>query len=209
MTRGRCGSLLLHRDGLAPSTPCRSPGALRFHEIAHGAAPISRCRSMTDSGYRRSDISHKLARYVRFPFMATKDWASQEVLSVPAADSCSAATRVVIRSPLGAREHLRGERYCIWDSDLAGFGCGRRRAARRRSRTVQTSQGGVRLGLNSIVIKSHEGSTLRVSQTPSISVTNWRRVALQSKQTIACAARRCGHERRTLWRGVTTRLGHP
>src|ERR1700756_81425 len=30
MTRGRCGSLLLHCDGLAPSTPCRSPGALRF-----------------------------------------------------------------------------------------------------------------------------------------------------------------------------------
>src|SRR5882672_1332776 len=29
MTRGRCGLLLLHRDGLAPSTPCRSPGALR------------------------------------------------------------------------------------------------------------------------------------------------------------------------------------
>ena len=27
MTRGRCGSLLLHCDGLAPSTPCRSPGA--------------------------------------------------------------------------------------------------------------------------------------------------------------------------------------
>src|SRR4030081_1800306 len=35
MTRGRCGSLLLHRDGLAPSTPCRSPGALR-------STPISR-----------------------------------------------------------------------------------------------------------------------------------------------------------------------
>src|ERR1700726_667275 len=28
MTRGRCGSLHLHRKGLAPSTPCRSPGAL-------------------------------------------------------------------------------------------------------------------------------------------------------------------------------------
>ena len=27
MTRGQCGSLLLHRKGLAPSTPCRSPGA--------------------------------------------------------------------------------------------------------------------------------------------------------------------------------------
>src|SRR5438876_11779967 len=28
--RGRCGSLLLHRSGLAPPTPCRSPGALRI-----------------------------------------------------------------------------------------------------------------------------------------------------------------------------------
>jgi hypothetical protein len=27
MTRGRCGSLSLHRKGLAPSTSCRSPGA--------------------------------------------------------------------------------------------------------------------------------------------------------------------------------------
>src|SRR6266511_4206610 len=27
--RGRCRSLLLHRSGLAPPTPCRSPGALR------------------------------------------------------------------------------------------------------------------------------------------------------------------------------------
>src|SRR5262252_10141693 len=27
--QGRCGSLLLHRKGLAPSTPCRSPGALQ------------------------------------------------------------------------------------------------------------------------------------------------------------------------------------
>ena len=25
--RGRCGSLRLHRSGLAPPTPCRSPGA--------------------------------------------------------------------------------------------------------------------------------------------------------------------------------------
>src|SRR5208283_5094009 len=25
---GRCGSIFLHRNGLAPSTPCRSPGAL-------------------------------------------------------------------------------------------------------------------------------------------------------------------------------------
>jgi putative MFS transporter len=27
MTRGQCGSLRLHCEGLSPSTPCRSPGA--------------------------------------------------------------------------------------------------------------------------------------------------------------------------------------
>src|SRR3954453_8693310 len=31
MTRGQCGSLLLHRDGHAPSTSCRSPGAPRLN----------------------------------------------------------------------------------------------------------------------------------------------------------------------------------
>ena len=35
MTRGRCGSLNLHRKGLAPSTSCRSPGA-PVHIISHG-----------------------------------------------------------------------------------------------------------------------------------------------------------------------------
>jgi hypothetical protein len=45
MTQGRCGSLLLHRDGLTPSTPCRSPGALRFtpksgHSVARLGCPL-------------------------------------------------------------------------------------------------------------------------------------------------------------------------
>jgi len=31
ITRGRCGSLPLHRDGLPPSTFCRSPGAPVHH----------------------------------------------------------------------------------------------------------------------------------------------------------------------------------
>jgi hypothetical protein len=43
MTRGRCGSLLLHRKGLAPSTPCRSPGASHMFsgvpQIAAGSEP--------------------------------------------------------------------------------------------------------------------------------------------------------------------------
>jgi hypothetical protein len=35
MTRGRCSSLRLHRDGLAPSTSRRSPGA-PVHSIKIG-----------------------------------------------------------------------------------------------------------------------------------------------------------------------------
>jgi hypothetical protein len=38
--RGRCGSLLLHRSGLAPPTPCRSPGALRVLPPQPGS-PVS------------------------------------------------------------------------------------------------------------------------------------------------------------------------
>jgi hypothetical protein len=51
MTRGRCGSLLLHHKGLTPSTPCRSPGALRFNpESGHGS-------HQTRRGFSRSKES--------------------------------------------------------------------------------------------------------------------------------------------------------
>ena len=41
MTRGRCGSLLLHRSGLAPPTPCQSPGAHRsWHSSSVPAAVV-------------------------------------------------------------------------------------------------------------------------------------------------------------------------
>src|SRR5450755_655338 len=53
MTRGRCGSLLLHRDGLAPSTPCRSPGALRSTLInGHSQSP-STCLKGANNGSAR------------------------------------------------------------------------------------------------------------------------------------------------------------
>src|SRR5271163_2448409 len=40
ITRGQCGSLLLHRDGLPPSTSCRSPGApVHTWPIATDIAP--------------------------------------------------------------------------------------------------------------------------------------------------------------------------
>jgi hypothetical protein len=44
MTRGRCGSLLLHHDGLAPSTPCWSPGALRSAPINGHSQTAPACR---------------------------------------------------------------------------------------------------------------------------------------------------------------------
>jgi hypothetical protein len=35
MTRGQCGSLHLHRMGLAPTIPCRSPGALEVDKFTN------------------------------------------------------------------------------------------------------------------------------------------------------------------------------
>src|SRR5580658_4346876 len=40
--RGRCGSLRLHRVGLSPTTPCRSPGALRIRSAPGGGFEL-RC----------------------------------------------------------------------------------------------------------------------------------------------------------------------
>src|ERR1035437_4592314 len=51
MTRGRCGLLLLHRDGLAPSTPCRSPGALRSSPIADKILQCRECPLCARSGH--------------------------------------------------------------------------------------------------------------------------------------------------------------
>ena len=43
MTRGQCGSLRLHCEGLSPSTPCRSPGAHWVHFVIR-AWRLSTCR---------------------------------------------------------------------------------------------------------------------------------------------------------------------
>src|SRR5664280_2572813 len=57
MTRGRCGSLLLHRDGLAPSTPCRSPGALRFTPESGLNSDIAPCPFRANNGSRQFSIT--------------------------------------------------------------------------------------------------------------------------------------------------------
>src|SRR5215469_10854942 len=73
---GRCGLLLLHRSGLAPPTPCRSPGAPTETSLVSVAKlgllssrhadfqqkwGLARARSSADCAYRRriSDVSER------------------------------------------------------------------------------------------------------------------------------------------------------
>src|ERR1700730_6497281 len=80
MTRGRCGSLCLHRNGLAPSTPCRSPGALHkfpFREVsptgkgkttsadADGEGESQQCSSLLLQG---SDVCGPLQNHIIYLF---------------------------------------------------------------------------------------------------------------------------------------------
>src|SRR6266481_9233636 len=46
MTRGQCGSLLLHRNGLPPSTSCRSPGAPWLNPTPHASAVYASCSAL-------------------------------------------------------------------------------------------------------------------------------------------------------------------
>ncbi len=67
-------------------------------------------------------------------------------------------TRVVIRSPTRrAREHLRGERYCIWDPSWLGSGCGWSERHEDVQKQLKPPDGRVFLRLNGIVIRSHGG----------------------------------------------------
>jgi hypothetical protein len=52
---------------------------------------------------------------------ASSQWA---VIRNPSQQRTHAAQQIeaLFDRLVGAREHLRGERYCILDSDLAGFG---------------------------------------------------------------------------------------
>jgi len=104
---------------------------------------------------------------------------------------------------------VRGERYHI-----GGFRAGWVRLVVERHEDLQEllkpPNGGI-FGLNGIVIKSHGGSDAEVFAD---AINIGYKLVLQElhseiKQTIASAVRRRGHKRRTLWRGVTTRLGQP
>ena len=68
--RGRCGSLLLHRGGLAPPTPCRSPGAPvcklgNCLKSAHLERTFSLRRSVIAENGRKSTEIYRLPPVVR------------------------------------------------------------------------------------------------------------------------------------------------
>jgi hypothetical protein len=57
MTRGQCGSLLLHCIGLSPTIPCRSPGALcpLFLTITDDGTPADTAFSRNKGRSRQED----------------------------------------------------------------------------------------------------------------------------------------------------------
>src|ERR1700730_1844362 len=57
MTRGRCGSLFLHRKGLAPSTLCRSPGASHIFDVLAKGDNIPVRRMASTASRERPEVS--------------------------------------------------------------------------------------------------------------------------------------------------------
>ena len=115
------------------------------------------------------------------------------------------------RSKYSGYSITSGERYCIWGSQLAGSAAGGGERHEDLQEQLKPPNGGVFLGLNGIVIKSHGGSDAEVFAD---AINLGYKLVLQElhskiKQTIASAVRRRGHKRRTLWRGVTTKPGQP
>jgi hypothetical protein len=80
--RGRCGSLLLHRNGLAPSTPCRSPDAhprIGTTDSVHSPLPRQNITCIINTSLR--EISQCLyGRYGLSRTRATRDGRGSENL---------------------------------------------------------------------------------------------------------------------------------
>src|SRR6478672_3702244 len=105
MTRGRCGSLLLHRDGLAPSTPCRSPGALRIPALA---------QSLSEA------LTNALAGSAIVALIAASVWASYlDQLVAPARE---AAAQAVYESMRAEQERVSAEYRSRDEAKFAALG---------------------------------------------------------------------------------------
>ena len=76
MTRGQCGSLCLHRSGLPPPTPCRSPGAPKAPltpRITRFIVPANTCRLSRAAGLRFVPPARRHRRYAHPALEARPD----------------------------------------------------------------------------------------------------------------------------------------
>src|SRR6516164_5165485 len=74
MTRGRCGSLLLHRKRLALSTPCRSPGASHNESALPRAADVELTLEEVCVGPIADTQCERRGRQLRRPYPPTEYW---------------------------------------------------------------------------------------------------------------------------------------
>ena len=81
--------------------------------------------------------------------------------------------RVSLRVPGEPAVELSGYHQPLAKRNSAPAEASARRSLSMLREQLKPPNGGVFLGLNGIVIKSHGGSDMRVSQTPSISVKKW------------------------------------
>jgi hypothetical protein len=119
MTRGRCGSLHLHRKGLAPSTPCRSPGALandpspkwRVHRSSRDhvdSCSGGRCHLLR-SGSRQRHLFCRFRRSPRKPVPQIAE-SQPEVLAHHGANAGQTETASL---PLGRAEQQSFARWAM------------------------------------------------------------------------------------------------
>src|SRR5690348_14131442 len=96
--RGRRGLLLLHRSGLSPHTPCRSPGALTHVTARRIAQPpaatfVTRLRPFRLPGRAARQLPDQ-PTILWVASSSTGDSRLQGALPLP--DSCTAAKRVTL-----------------------------------------------------------------------------------------------------------------
>src|SRR3979490_2407926 len=130
--RGRCGSLLLHRNGLAPSTPCRSPGAREAKQSIsrqweRKCGLLRRFAPRNDDG-ERGGLLRRLLGFAEVSLVSELDSIFQRGARAPAQFGKAADIEQFARGAVRPRGV---------EADLAGISAGRATHAREfRNRDV-------------------------------------------------------------------------
>src|SRR5260370_10841920 len=118
MTRGRCGSLLLHRNGLAPSALCRSPGA---PDAGHswsreGSTPLTVIRPNAQllAAIRRAGPRNATPYALRTRARLTPSHSTRRALHGDAAGSGNDQMRLLSASPGRGAELSGPHLFEVW-----------------------------------------------------------------------------------------------